>query len=184
MTAEIDVVAEIDVAVEDPRWETVVPDLEAFVILAVEAGLAAAPERPQGPVEVSILLTGDDVVQDLNRTWRGKDKPTNVLSFPAPVQPAHAGSRCRSAMWFLRMTQCCARVSSRRSRSVTISRISSSMAPFTCSARTTRPARRMPRRWRRSKSRPSARSAYRTLMPQSLARSEWFSRLTSQIRET
>ena len=40
--------SEIDVAVEDPRWETVVPDLEAFVIRAVEAGLAIAPDTP-GP---------------------------------------------------------------------------------------------------------------------------------------
>jgi probable rRNA maturation factor len=29
----------------------------------------------------------------LNRTWRGKDKPTNVLSFPAPEQPGAAGPR-------------------------------------------------------------------------------------------
>ncbi len=91
MKSEIDFVVEIDVAVEDPRWETVVPDLEAFVTRAVEAGLAVAPEPPEGPVEVSILLTGDDAVQDLNRTWRGKDKPTNVLSFPAPAQPSPAG---------------------------------------------------------------------------------------------
>jgi probable rRNA maturation factor len=83
--------SEIDVAVEDPRWETVVPDLEAFVIRAVEAGLAIVPDTPAHPIEVSVLLTTDEVVQDLNRTWRGKDKPTNVLSFPASPQPAHAG---------------------------------------------------------------------------------------------
>ena len=78
--------AEIDVAIEDPRWESVAPDLEAFVIRAVEAGLAVAPAPPEGPVEISILRATDAVVQDLNRTWRGKDKPTNVLSFPM-VQP-------------------------------------------------------------------------------------------------
>ncbi|NEU12057.1 rRNA maturation RNase YbeY [Methylobacterium sp. BTF04] len=83
--------AEIDVAVADPRWETVAPDLEAFVIRAVEAALAIAPKPPDSAVEISILLTTDAMVQDLNKTWRGKDKPTNVLSFPAPPQPAHAG---------------------------------------------------------------------------------------------
>ncbi|MFD1300626.1 rRNA maturation RNase YbeY [Methylobacterium marchantiae] len=83
--------SEIDVAVEDPRWDSVVPDLEAFVTRAVEAGIVVAPDAPTHPVEVSVLLTSDDVVQELNRTWRGKDKPTNVLSFPAPPQPAHAG---------------------------------------------------------------------------------------------
>ncbi|AIQ88557.1 putative rRNA maturation factor [Methylobacterium fujisawaense] len=81
----------IDLAVEDARWETAIPDLEAWVTRAVEAGLAIAPDRPDGPVEVSILLADDAAVQDLNRTWRGKDKPTNVLSFPAAPQPVHPG---------------------------------------------------------------------------------------------
>ncbi|WP_019904936.1 rRNA maturation RNase YbeY [Methylobacterium sp. 77] len=83
--------SEIDIAIEDPRWDSVADDLEAFVIRAVEAGLSVAPQLPDHPIEVSVLLTADDVVQELNRTWRGKDKPTNVLSFPAPPQPAHAG---------------------------------------------------------------------------------------------
>ena len=82
---------EIDVAVEDDRWETVVPDLEDFVIRAVTAGLAIAPDAPADAVEISILLTTDAAVQALNKTWRGKDKPTNVLSFPAPPQPPHVG---------------------------------------------------------------------------------------------
>ncbi|MCJ2083602.1 rRNA maturation RNase YbeY [Methylobacterium sp. J-090] len=82
---------EIDVAVEDARWDGVAPDLEAFVIRAVEAGLAVVPESPGGAVEVSVLLTNDAAVQALNKTWRGKDRPTNVLSFPAAPQPPHAG---------------------------------------------------------------------------------------------
>jgi probable rRNA maturation factor len=80
---------EIDVAIEDERWETAIPGLESLVTRAVEAGLAIAPGTPAGPVEVSVLLTDDAAVQALNRTWRGKDKPTNVLSFPAAPQPAH-----------------------------------------------------------------------------------------------
>ncbi|GJE48890.1 Endoribonuclease YbeY [Methylobacterium tardum] len=80
---------EIDLAVEDARWETEIPGLEALVARAVEAGLAIAPEKPDGPVAVSVLLTDDAAVQELNRTWRGKDKPTNVLSFPAAPQPRH-----------------------------------------------------------------------------------------------
>ena len=32
--------------------------------------------------ELSLLLTGDDEIQALNKTWRGKDKPTDVLSWP------------------------------------------------------------------------------------------------------
>ena len=35
------------------------------------------------PLEVGGLFCGDDRIRDLNRSFRGKDKPTNVLSFPA-----------------------------------------------------------------------------------------------------
>ncbi|GJE61088.1 rRNA maturation RNase YbeY [Methylobacterium trifolii] len=84
---------DIDVAIEDARWTAALPDLEAFVARAVEAALAVAPEsKPAHPVEVSVLLADDATVQDLNRTWRGKDAPTNVLSFPAAPQPRHAGA--------------------------------------------------------------------------------------------
>lgn len=37
--------------------------------------------------EISVKLTDDDEVRALNRDWRGKDKPTNVLSFPM-IEPA------------------------------------------------------------------------------------------------
>lgn len=32
--------------------------------------------------ELSILITGDDRLRELNRSWRGLDRPTDVLSFP------------------------------------------------------------------------------------------------------
>ncbi|WP_417693862.1 rRNA maturation RNase YbeY, partial [Roseibium sp.] len=32
--------------------------------------------------EVSLVFTDDEAIRELNRTWRQKDKPTNVLSFP------------------------------------------------------------------------------------------------------
>lgn len=83
---------EIDIAVEDARWEQAIPELEAFTLRAVEAGLAILPDSAAGPVEVSVLLADDATVQELNRTWRNKDKPTNVLSFPAAEQPFQAGS--------------------------------------------------------------------------------------------
>lgn len=79
---------EIDVVVEDERWEDSVADLGAAVRRAVAAALAQLP--PGGPVEVSVVLTDDEAVRELNRTWRGQDKPTNVLSFSAPHP--HGGS--------------------------------------------------------------------------------------------
>jgi probable rRNA maturation factor len=45
---------------------------------------SAFPQLTQSAraVELSIRLTSDDQVKALNSRWRGKDKPTNVLSFP------------------------------------------------------------------------------------------------------
>jgi probable rRNA maturation factor len=57
-------------------------EVEKAVDAAVRfAGLAGLAEYPS-PVEVSIKLTDNAEVQALNREWRDKDKPTNVLSFP------------------------------------------------------------------------------------------------------
>jgi len=53
---------------------------------AAEAAIAesAYPDLAEAErsVEISVTLTGNDQVQALNARWRGKDKPTNVLSFP------------------------------------------------------------------------------------------------------
>ena len=83
---------EIDLAVEDARWTASVPDLDALAIRAVAAGLAILPEAVPAACEVSVLLADDACVRDLNRTWRGQDKPTNVLSFPAADGPLPPGS--------------------------------------------------------------------------------------------
>lgn len=47
-----------------------------------EAARAVAPELANERLIASILFTSDEEVHALNREWRGKDKPTNVLSFP------------------------------------------------------------------------------------------------------
>ncbi len=47
---------------------------------AVKAALQQ--EGVPGPVEVSVLLADDATVRALNRTYRGKDRPTDVLAFP------------------------------------------------------------------------------------------------------
>jgi probable rRNA maturation factor len=79
----------IDVAVQvEAPW--LEGDWEALATQAVAAALAATPhaELAATPelVEVSVRLTCDEEVHGLNRQYRGKDKPTNVLSFPM-VQP-------------------------------------------------------------------------------------------------
>jgi probable rRNA maturation factor len=46
------------------------------------AALEVAPELANRALSASVLFTSDAEVQALNREWREKDKPTNVLSFP------------------------------------------------------------------------------------------------------
>ena len=48
-----------------------------------KAVLAAAKAASTAPAELAIVLSNDSTIQALNRDWRGKNAPTNVLSFPA-----------------------------------------------------------------------------------------------------
>lgn len=49
---------------------------------ASEAAAQVAPELANPRLSASLLFTTDAEVRSLNREWRGKDRPTNVLSFP------------------------------------------------------------------------------------------------------
>lgn len=82
----------VEVAVEAGEWESV-GDVESLSRQAVAAALRLAPGAPRGDVEISLLLCDDARIQALNRDWRGQDKPTNVLSFPAPLRPGRPGPR-------------------------------------------------------------------------------------------
>ncbi|WP_333837011.1 rRNA maturation RNase YbeY [Novosphingobium sp.] len=75
MTAPI---LEIDI---DPIWGTAT-DWEALANRAAEAAAAVAPELAHPNLLVSLVLADDEEVHALNKQWRAKDKPTNVLSFP------------------------------------------------------------------------------------------------------
>ena len=69
----------------DDEWDSS-KRWEPLVRKAAEAAIAesAFPDLVESDraIEMSVTLTGDDEVQALNAKWRGKDKPTNVLSFP------------------------------------------------------------------------------------------------------
>lgn len=72
----------IDVVRHDAAWaEAGITD--ALIERAARAALDIVPGLPEGDYDIAVLLTGDDEMRALNRTWRGKDAPTNVLSFPA-----------------------------------------------------------------------------------------------------
>ena len=44
-------------------------------------------EGPKEATSIHMLFTSNRTIQKLNAAFRGKDKPTNVLSFPAPSMP-------------------------------------------------------------------------------------------------
>jgi probable rRNA maturation factor len=71
----------IDVEVEEAAWTAALPEAEALTVQAADAALLSEGAIGEG---VTVLLTDDDTVRDLNARFRQQDKPTNVLSFPAP----------------------------------------------------------------------------------------------------
>ena len=76
----------LEVSIEaDEEWDSST-DWAGLAEAAARAAIAesafpALGDAPR-PVELSVVLTSDEEVRSLNAEWRGKDKPTNVLSFP------------------------------------------------------------------------------------------------------
>jgi probable rRNA maturation factor len=66
-------------------WQTE-PEAEAIIQRAIEAAVGIA-DADVGEAELAVMLTDDAGIRTLNSNWRGIDKPTNVLSFPA-LQPS------------------------------------------------------------------------------------------------
>ena len=78
-----------DILVTAACWQAE-PDAEALVQRAIEAAAKHAAATAEA-AEVAIVLTDDSGIRTLNRDWRGIDKPTNVLSFPAAQTPQACG---------------------------------------------------------------------------------------------
>jgi probable rRNA maturation factor len=72
---------DIDLTIEAGDWL----DEAALLALCEKAVGASLAElgQPAAVSELSLLFTGDEEIRGLNAEWRGKDKATNVLSFPA-----------------------------------------------------------------------------------------------------
>jgi probable rRNA maturation factor len=78
----------VDILVESPLWERKSRISRSVMRAAMAAG--AHPEvgpAIQAEGEVCVTLIDDKGIAALNRRWRGKNAPTNVLSFPAPLGP-------------------------------------------------------------------------------------------------
>jgi len=76
---------QIDIQTQSPLW-----DAQPLAARTIRDAIGAASTMlSTAGGEVSIVLTNDTVIRDLNRDWRGIDKSTNVLSFPASdLRPA------------------------------------------------------------------------------------------------
>lgn len=70
----------IETIIEDEDWRKYLPEAEA---LAARCFNAAVGVEPALRGDIALLLTNDEALQSLNAKFRGKDKPTNVLSFPS-----------------------------------------------------------------------------------------------------
>jgi len=89
----------IEIAILTSAWSAAVPEHEELVRRAAKAAVARArvdgcklPPR----VEISLALADDRLVRTLNRTYRKRDKATNVLSFPT-AEPGGPTLRKRRA---------------------------------------------------------------------------------------
>jgi probable rRNA maturation factor len=70
---------ELEIEVEDD-WPPL--DWHSLATRAAAGIVARVPELAHPRLSASLLFTSDAEVHALNREWRGKDEPTNVLSFP------------------------------------------------------------------------------------------------------
>ncbi|MBE9555809.1 MAG: rRNA maturation RNase YbeY [Proteobacteria bacterium] len=75
----------IEIGCSSDGWAGALPDAEALLRRAANAAWEATGS---GNAELSILLSGDAEIQALNNDYRGENKPTNVLSFPADDEGA------------------------------------------------------------------------------------------------
>jgi probable rRNA maturation factor len=77
-------------------------DAEAVIhrAIATAAGFVEADlaEKGFGEAELAVMLTDDSGIRTLNLNWRGIDKPTNVLSFPASAPTGRRGPDDAPAM--------------------------------------------------------------------------------------
>lgn len=70
----------VETIIDEDVWRRELPQAEALANRVFAAARALEP-RLQG--EAALLLTDDAAVRALNARFRGKDRPTNVLSFPS-----------------------------------------------------------------------------------------------------
>jgi probable rRNA maturation factor len=81
----------VEIAESSPLWRGL-PEIEKLTERAIAASLAASGIGILDGAEISVQLADDAQIRALNAQWRGVDKPTNVLSFPAAPDGKIAGA--------------------------------------------------------------------------------------------
>ena len=74
---------DVEISIQDPEWEKM-PNIYDVIKMTSRVALnnAILPKACIGrDLEISVVLANDDLMQVLNREYRSKDKPTNVLTF-------------------------------------------------------------------------------------------------------
>jgi probable rRNA maturation factor len=95
MMMDADSISRCALRIAAPAWSKAVPDLRGLVERVVGAALTAEGGALAGRAAVDVTLLDDRAIGALNARWRGRDRPTNVLAFPAllpgdPLPPAPA----------------------------------------------------------------------------------------------
>jgi probable rRNA maturation factor len=72
---------EIYITLQDERWNSAINDIDTLIRKTVFKALHNHLNGIE-TAEISIVLADDLFIQELNKTYRNKDMPTNVLSFP------------------------------------------------------------------------------------------------------
>ncbi len=80
----------VDIQINDSAWEGLDFHVEDLAEIAVRETLFCTQFSKENGCEISIMLANNDLVQTLNREYRGQDKPTNVLSFETEETGPHA----------------------------------------------------------------------------------------------
>ncbi len=87
---------DVDIKEQSELWQSALADPAVTVGDAARSTYASLGDRGDVAGELCIVLADNAFIQQLNRDYRGKDQPTNVLSFPSPeihqeIEPPHLG---------------------------------------------------------------------------------------------
>ncbi len=76
---------ELGLVIEDKSWKVNKFSKKQEILTVVKKTLQLFPALKKTTVELAVLLTDNEKMRQLNSEFRGKNKPTNVLSFPDKV---------------------------------------------------------------------------------------------------